>query len=83
MAAVCAPEADAELAAAAGDDDPPAGAGAVVEVGAAAGELLAVVAGELPDDPQAVASSARHATAPAVATLRLIGEGLIHMSSNP
>ena len=51
--AVCAPDADGELATGAGDD------------AAAAGELL--------DDPHAVASNERHAIAPAAATRRDLG----------
>jgi hypothetical protein len=66
--AVCAPDADGELAPGAGDDAPAAGAEALlagVEAGAAAGELL--------DDPHAVASNERHAIAPAAAQRRDLG----------
>jgi hypothetical protein len=73
--ALCAPDADGELAPGAGDDAPAAGAEALlagveallagVEAGAAAGELL--------DDPHAVASNERHAITPAAAQRRDLG----------
>ena len=66
--AVCAADADGELGPGAGDDAPAAGAEVLlagVEAGDAAGELL--------DDPHAVASSARHAIAPAAASRRDLG----------
>ena len=66
---VCAVEAEGELATGAGaDDEEPAGAGllAAVEAGA---EVGAEEVGLL-DDPQAVASNAQHAIAPATASGR-------------
>jgi hypothetical protein len=77
--AVCAADADGELGPGAGDDVPAAGAEALlagVEVGTEvllAGVEAGAAAGELLDDPHAVASNARHAIAPAAASRRDLG----------
>jgi hypothetical protein len=53
-----------------------------VDAGAADVEPGLEAAG-LPDDPQAVASSDRHAIASAAAARRDLGECVVNMSSNP